>query len=260
MAEPSQSQPDAPASDAAHADVGIVCALARELAPLLDRCEKVRKYTGGQFVFRGGRYDQVRVAVVESGMGFARARRATQALLDAHTPRWILACGYSGALRPGINVGDIVVADSIVDTHGQELTVDLHMPTEGQKGLHRGRFVTSDELVRTVVEKQQLAERHNAIAVDMESLAVAQVCRESGKPFLAVRVISDDLSADLPPEVLSVFGSSGTLRVGAIVGSLWKRPSSVKDLWRLREQANFAAGRLATFLDGVLVQLYRANH
>ena len=260
MAEANSDKTDAQSADAAHADVGIVCALHRELAALLDRCEKVRKYTGGSFVFRGGRYDQVRLAVVESGMGFAKARRATQALLDAHTPPWVLACGYAGALRPEMKVGDIAVADSIVDTHGQELSVDLRMPTEGVKGLHRGRFVTSDEMVRTIREKQELAERHGAIAVDMESLAVAQVCRESGTPFMAVRVISDDLSADLPPEVLSVFGSTGTLRVGAIVGSLWKRPASVKDLWRLREQANFAAERLATFLDGVLVQLYKARH
>jgi adenosylhomocysteine nucleosidase len=260
MADPDSGQPAARSDDASHADVGIVCALHRELAPLLDRCEKVRKYSGGSFVFRGGRYDQVRVAVVESGLGFARSRRATQALLDAHTPPWVLSCGYSGALRPEMRVGDIVVADSIVDAHGQELSVDLHMPTEGRKGLHRGRFVTADEMIRTSREKQELAERHQAIAVDMESLAVAQVCRERGTPFLAVRVISDDLSADLPPEVLSVFGSTGTLRAGAIIGSLWKRPSSVKDLWKLREQANFAAERLATFLDGVLVQLYNARH
>ena len=260
MAEANSDKPDAPSEDAAHADVGIVCALHRELAALLERCEKVRKYTGGSFVFRGGRYDQVRLAVVESGMGFAKARRATQALRDAHTPPWVLACGYSGALRPDMKVGDVVVADSIVDSHGQELSVDLRMPTAGVKGLHRGRFVTSDEMVRTIREKQELAERHDAIAVDMESLAVAQVCRESGTPFMAVRVISDDLSADLPPEVLSVFGSTGTLRAGAIIGSLWKRPASVKDLWRLREQANFASERLATFLDGVLVQLYQARH
>jgi adenosylhomocysteine nucleosidase len=260
MTNPNPRQPDAPPADASHADIGIVCALHREMAPLLDRCEKVRKYTGGSFVFRGGRYDEIRIAVVESGIGFAKARRATQALLDAHTPPWVLAAGYSGALRPEMKVGDIVVADSIVDRHGQELSVDLRMPTEGVKGLHRGRFVTSDEMIRTVREKQELAERHAAIAVDMESLAVAQICRDRAVPFMAVRVISDDLSGDLPPEVLSVFGPTGTVRVGAIVGSLWKRPSSVKDLWRLREQANVAAERLATFLDGVLVQLYKARH
>jgi hypothetical protein len=31
------------------------------------------------------------------------------------------------------------------------------------------------------------------------------------------------------------------------------------DMWRLRESANAAANQLATFLDGVVTQLYNAN-
>ena len=105
-------------SDLAHADIGIVCALPIELGAFMDRCQKVKKYTGGDFVFRGGFYDGIRIAVVESGMGFARARRATQALLEGHSPRWLLSCGFAGALRDNVPIGSILVADSIVDQHG----------------------------------------------------------------------------------------------------------------------------------------------
>jgi len=252
----SQSADESAEPDHAHADVGIVCALSRELVYFLDECEKVRKYTGGKFTFRGGRFQNVRVAVVESGLGFAKARRATQALIDAHTPEWILSCGYSGALQPNMNVGDIVMANSICDTHGHELTLDLNMPTEGQKRLHAGRFVTSDEMVRLVKEKQQLAKRHDAIAVDMESLAVAQVAQETGTRFLAVRVISDDLSQDLPQEVVSILGETGSFRMGATLGAVWKRFGSIKDLWKLREQTAEASQRLAKFLQGIVPQLH----
>ena len=89
-------------ADAAHADIGLVCALAIEVNPLLDRCSRVRKYTGGKFTFRGGRYDDIRIAVVQAGMGFANARRATRAMLEAHTPPWVISCGFSGALRDGM--------------------------------------------------------------------------------------------------------------------------------------------------------------
>ncbi len=245
--------------DKAHADIGLVCALAIEVDPLLERCSRVRKYTGGKFTFRGGRYDEIRLAVVQSGMGFANARRATQALVDAHTPKWVLSVGFSGALLPEMKVGDLVMANSIVDTHGHEIKVDLKISEEPQNGIYVGRLVNTDEIVRTVAEKKQLAETHAAIAVDLESLAVAQVCRETKTPFLAVRVMSDDLSADLPPEVLSVIGSTGAVRVGSAIGSLWKRPGSIKDLWRLRESAHQAAKRLATFLDGVLTQLHQST-
>lgn len=241
--------------DKAHADIGIVCALRLELAEFLSRCERVNKYTGGKFVFRGGLYDDIRVAVVESGAGFARARKATHALIDAHTPNWVLSAGFSGALRPEMRVGDIVAADVVSDTHGHEMALDLHMPADPEHGLHVGRIVTADELVRTVEDKQQLAAETGALAVDLESLAVGQVCRETKTRFLAVRSISDDMSTDLPPEVLAVLGRTGSIRAGAVAGALWKRPSSAKDMWRLRENATRAAARLATFLDGVVRQL-----
>ena len=251
-------EPQPTGEDKAHADIGLVCALAIEVNPLLERCTKVKKYTGGDFVFRGGRYDEIRLAVVQSGMGFAKARRATQALIDAHTPNWVLSVGFSGGLKPEMKIGDLVLANSIVDTHGNELTVDLKMADDPQHGIHVGRFVNADEIVRTVEEKKRLAEEHDAIAVDLESMAVAQICRETGMRFMAVRVLSDDLSADLPSEVLSIIGATGAVRVGSALGSLWRRPGSIKDMWRLRENAHQAAERLATFLDGVLIQLHKS--
>jgi adenosylhomocysteine nucleosidase len=258
----SSANPASQAADAdtSHADIGIVCALPIELAAFLDRCQRVRKYVGSNFVFRGGIYDHIRVVVVESGTGFARARRATQALVDAHSPKWILSCGFAGALVPSVKVGDIVVADSIADVHGQLLAIDVAFPADPERGLHIGRLLTSDAIVRLVGEKRQLAERHAAIAVEMESLAVAQVCRERGVRFLSVRAISDDLSGDLPPEVLSLVGATGTTRLGSALGAIWKRPESVRDMWKLRQSAHFAAKRLATFLDGIVTQLYNSLH
>ena len=262
---PHQAAPENPAHgeaivDTSHADVGIVCALPIELGAFLDRCDRVKKYVGYDFVFRGGRYGAVRVVVVESGTGFARARRATFALIDAHSPKWILSCGFAGALVPSMKIGDIVVANSIGDTHGQLLQIDGAFPADPNRGIHTGRLLTSDTVVRLVEEKKQLAAHCGAIAVDMESLAVAQVCREMGVRCLCVRVISDDLSSDLPVEILSLVGTTGSSRLGAALGAVWKRPSSVRDMWNLRQSAYLAASRLATFLDGVVVQLYNALH
>jgi adenosylhomocysteine nucleosidase len=246
--------------DTSHADIGIVCALPIELGAFLDRCQRVKKYVGSNFVFRGGRYDNIRIVVVESGTGFARARRATQALIDAHSPKWILSSGFAGALVPTVKIGDIVVANSIVDTHGQTLVIDVAFPADPGRGLHIGRILTSDAIVRLVSEKQQLAANLGAIAVDMESLAVAQVCREQGIRCLSIRSISDDLANDLPPEVLSLIGPTGTTRFGAALGAIFRRPESVRDMWNLRQSAHFAAGRLATFLDGIVIQLYNSQH
>jgi len=242
--------------DKAHADIGIVCALPIELGSFLSRCQSANHYKD-QFVFRGGIYDDIRIAVVESGLGYARARQAALSLVEAHTPEWILSCGFSGALQPTMQLGHIAVASSIVDQHGQELTLSSPFPADPDRGLFVGRLLTSDAMVRTVAEKKSLAEQYSAIAVDMESLAVAQVAQQKKLGCMAIRVISDDMSVDLPPEILSVLGNTGTVRVGATLGSLVKRPGSLKDMLHLRQNAQAAARSLATFLDGIVHQLHQ---
>ena len=69
---------------------------------------------------------------------------------------------------------------------------------------------------------------------------------------------TDPLDTDLHPEAQSVLAATTGRRIGAALGSLWKRPGSYKELWQLREQARFAAQQLASFLDGVVEQLYDA--
>jgi adenosylhomocysteine nucleosidase len=245
--------------DRARADIGIVCALPLELHAFLARCERVRKYTGGDFQFRGGLYDGIRVVVAESGTGRARARRAAQALVDAHCPNWVLSCGFAGSIQPEVKVGQIVVADRLLAADRPPVQIDLKMPADPARGLHVGAILTTDQIVRTVKEKQSLAEQTGALCVDMESHAVAEFCRDQGLRCLAIRVMTDDLSRDLPPEVMSVFGSTGAVRMGAVVGALWKRPSSYQDLLQLREVATQAAEKLADFLDGVVHQLHRSG-
>lgn len=246
-------------TDALRADIGLVCALPLELSDFLGRCSKIKTYSGGKFTFRGGFYGETRVAVVESGTGPDRARRATMALLDAHSPQWIVSAGFCGALVPGMKVGDIVVANQIATIADDLVTVDIGMTTDSARGLHVGRTLTVDKIVRQVSEKQALAEQSGAIAIDMETHAIACVCRERKTKFMAVRAVSDDLSTDLPAEVMSLVGDTGAVRIGAVIGALWKRPSSYKDMWRLREHAMIASERLADFLDGIVKQLY-ASH
>jgi adenosylhomocysteine nucleosidase len=46
-----------------------------------------------------------------------------------------------------------------------------------------------------------------------------------------------------------------TAKLGAVVGAAWRRPSSVKDMWKLKEDALLASDRLAKFLASTIGQL-----
>jgi adenosylhomocysteine nucleosidase len=61
---------------------------------------------------------------------------------------------------------------------------------------HQGLIVSGDRFVSTSAESAALrqalgAAGHQVLAVEMEGAAVAQVCRDYGLPFAAVRTISD---------------------------------------------------------------------
>lgn len=61
-----------------------------------------------------------------------------------------------------------------------------------QARLHRGLIVSGDRFVATAAESARLrADLPDALAVEMEGAAVAQVCHDWGVPFAAVRTISD---------------------------------------------------------------------
>ena len=58
--------------------------------------------------------------------------------------------------------------------------------------LHRGLVISGDRFVATTAESRALqAALPQALAVEMEGAAIAQVCHDYGVPFAAVRTISD---------------------------------------------------------------------
>jgi adenosylhomocysteine nucleosidase len=142
---------------------------------------------------------------------------------------------------------------------GQRLAIDLHIsPAEraAKPNLHVGSLLTIDRVAFKTDEKRRLGEQHKALAVDMETLGVAEVCRREKQRFLAVRVICDLMDEELPADVERLITRKTLVRrIGATAGTIFRRPSIVKDLWRCREAAHVCSERLAKFLEGVIEQL-----
>jgi adenosylhomocysteine nucleosidase len=236
--------------------VGIVFALPIEAGGTVDLLSGLRVTRAAGFTVRQGQRGGRSVVLIESGVGRDHAARATHALIDAHRPRRVFSAGFAGALDADLRRGDLVVADRLIDAQGRQWTAgpdELPPWLAGMQGLRVGRLLTFDRVVATPAEKRALGQEHQALAVDMESLAVAEVCRERGVPFLAVRVISDTIDDEIPPEIEKLLAQKSTAgKFGAALGSLWRRPSSVKDMLRLQQQALAASDRLAQFLDAAI--------
>jgi hypothetical protein len=98
----------------------------------------------------------------------------------------VVSFGLAGALRDGLQVGEVLDATRVVDESGVTLW-------EGD-GLGVGRAATmlgSDVLVHDAGERRRLHTTSGADAVDMESGVLARSGRLAG----VVRVVSDDVTS-----------------------------------------------------------------
>jgi adenosylhomocysteine nucleosidase len=239
--------------------VGMVFALGIEAGGLIDRLSGVIMTQGSGFVAREGGLAGRRLVIVESGAGCQSAARATRALVEGHRPEWIISAGFAGGLDDSLAQGDILMANQIVDTVDRRLDIDfklVHSAAAASRHFHVGRLLTTDFIIREPSEKRAVGKRYGALAVDMESWAVADVCRGEKIRFLSVRVISDAIEQTLPRDIDNLVKRKSTAgRLGAAAGAILRRPASIKDMWQLKEDALVASERLATFLAGVVGQL-----
>ncbi|HTQ38960.1 MAG TPA: hypothetical protein VMJ32_08025 [Pirellulales bacterium] len=250
---------DLPEANLPPCHVGLVFAMGLEAGALEDKL-------AGKIAVRGSRYTAWQgglkgrgVVIVHSGVGQKNAAMATAALIVGHKPRWVISAGLAGGLQADVNRGDIVMPDCILGEDGRRLAIDFHISPQQQAatpGLHVGPLLTIDRVAFKAAEKLQLGQRHGALAVDMETLAVAEECRREKQRFLAVRVVSDPVDEELPADIERlVTRPTWMRRIGATAGSIIRRPSTVKDLWRFREAALVCSKKLAAFLEGIIEQL-----
>ena len=87
-------------------------------------------------------------------------------------------------------------------------------------------------------------------------MAIARICRDRHVPLLAIRILSDAVDEVLPTDIQHLTDQTSSAgRLGAALGAVWRRPSSVKDLWGLKETALVGSQRLGKFLAGVIGSL-----
>jgi adenosylhomocysteine nucleosidase len=112
-----------------------------------------------------------------------------------------------------------------------------------------GVLLTADRLAASAADKAGLAAQWGAVAVDMESAAVAAVAHELDVPFLCVRAIADPAEMALPRALLRATDAAGAVRRVALLGELLGRPGDVGTLLRLASHFRAALRTLARAAD-----------
>jgi adenosylhomocysteine nucleosidase len=246
-------------------DIGIVFALGTEQGGTEDLLTELEYFEAAGLKIRRGKYQPPEgvaksVVLVTSGVGRAAAARATEVLIDGHRPEWIISAGFCGGLMPEAARSEIVAADSLHDHAEWTPVVRRHLAKAASVGApaakHVGPVVTVDKIIAKSTDKQALGAATGAIACEMESSGVAEVCFRRGVQFLVLRAVSDPVGEDLPSDLEPLMKQKNAVgTMGAVFGAIWRRPGSVKDMLRLQENALATSDALAKHLAGVMEKL-----
>ena len=193
--------------------IGIIVAMHKELELLLPLLQNSEESRMGGCEFHRGKVGPHDVIAMQCGIGKVNAAMGTLTLINSFLPDYVINSGVAGGADPSVNVMDVVAGDRVayhdvwcgpeselgqvqglpLYFEGSRRLLDL-IPT--RKGIHKGLICSGDQFI----DKMEAVERikgnfPKAMAVDMESGAIAQVCHLSKVPFLALRVISDSPGA-----------------------------------------------------------------
>jgi adenosylhomocysteine nucleosidase len=213
--------------------VAIVSAMQQELQALLALMPDERPLQRGGRRFWHGHLQGHEVVAVLSGIGKVAAATTATLLITEFAVDVLVFTGSAGGLADGVCVGDMVVADALlqhdmdasplfprheVPLYGTDrFTADVDLSdalaraaqaalddpavldagTRAAFGIaaprvHRGLVVSGDRFVSGRAENTALREcLPQALAVEMEGAALAQVCHDFGRPFAVLRCVSD---------------------------------------------------------------------
>jgi adenosylhomocysteine nucleosidase len=204
--------------------IGLICAIPQELGHLRELLTHTRSEEEANTRFDTGTIDGHDVVLTGSGMGKVNAALVTTLLANRFGCRAIVFSGVAGGLDPTLAIGDLVIADRIIqhDTGVLENervqpyqpghvpfinpTDRLGYPTDPSllarvkdrlEGitvsgrLVYGTVLSGDQYLHCEVTRDRLHREFGGLAVEMEGGAVAQVCDAFGIPWLVIRALSD---------------------------------------------------------------------
>ena len=193
--------------------IGIIVAMRKELDLLLPLLQDSEESRMSGFEFHCGKMGRHDVMVMQCGIGKVNAAMGALMLVNHFAPNFVINSGVAGGADKSVNVMDVVAGEKVsyhdvwcgpeselgrvqgLPLYFEGSTKLLELLPESED-IHRGLICSGDQFIDTMDEVNRIKGNFpEALAVDMESGAIAQVCYQCSVPFLALRVISDSPGA-----------------------------------------------------------------
>jgi nucleoside phosphorylase len=140
-----------------------------------------------------GTIDHHSIEVLHTGVGETVCRQRIGKFLENQQFDFLLSTGFAGSLNHDLQVNDIFLAKNF-------LTLD---PNQAQSSLsnmsiYAANMLTVSSMIDSNEERERIARKSGASAVDMETEFIARACADHGIPLLSLRVITDTPTQPFP--------------------------------------------------------------
>jgi adenosylhomocysteine nucleosidase len=245
--------------------IGIFAALRQELKPIKAFLPELDEFCEAGVRFSIGHLNRLTIVLIQTGIGWDRAVSAAQIAAARFPLKLYVSTGFAAALQDSIRVGDLVIGQKVLSLPPMDqkvLICDGAFTQSARAAVQSfprtaffGSLITVRKIVGHVKEKKAIAQESHAIALDMETAAVADVAEKRRIPFIAVRAVTDVLEEELGLDGNLFLTEKGTFRWLQGIRYLITHPTALRHLDRLRRQANLAAGSLGLFFQEFLPSL-----
>ncbi len=192
--------------------IGIIVAMQKELDLLLGIVDDCRKETINGYDFYLGRVGGADVVAMTCGIGKVNAALGTAVIIDNFHPDVVINSGVAGGTGADAGVLDVVLASEIAyhdvwcgpgTQWGEAAGCPSRFACPGDAteiastlGVKHGLIASGDIFVSREEDLKRILDVYpEAMAVDMESGAIAQTCYLRGVPMYCIRVVSDTAGA-----------------------------------------------------------------
>lgn len=204
--------------------LGIIGAMAVEIATLKENMENIQESTQAGMTFYEGTLKGLSVVLVQCGVGKINAAMCTQILISCYGVTAVVNTGIAGSLRAELDIADLVISrdaihhdfdlrfwgrpvgqvpglDVIAFPADEALVNAAFAAAENVNPGHTkiGRVASGDQFICSAEQKDAIIANTQAVCAEMEGASIAHTAYRNGVPFVIVRAISDkaDNSAEM---------------------------------------------------------------
>ena len=172
-----------------------------------------------------------------NGYGPLNAKKAAKKIIKNQVS-CLISFGFAASCDDSIKSGAIVIPKNIIWRNSSKNQTSITLRKKIIKKLSSNNFssknmYSSKNIIFSIDKKNEISTKFNVSCIDMESEDIQKIAKKNRLPFVAVRIVIDDLKLEIPQFITKATKANGETNYLLILLGIIKKPTSLINIFRL---------------------------